>query len=295
MIDQGQIGISRRSLLRLAAALPVAGGAALLQASEPEIRVPKFNDLTDQEEIEFGRKAAAELDRSLPTLNVGPLQDYCNGMVAKLGRASKRPNMEYKAKVINTMEVNAFSILGGHMYVYRGLLNFAQNEAELAGVLAHEVGHVVGHHSATRMAGQLQAKKLWEQVKHNVLLQNPVIQQIIQKIGGPLALLAMLKYERDQEFEADMFGFYELVRTGWDPNGIIHLFERLRDATGGDPEFMKKIQQDHPPLGERVARFRKEMSSVQMPAKMTTDSMSFKAMKLALKVLPAPAKPVKNG
>ena len=55
MYDPGQIGISRRSLLRLAAALPVAGGAALLQASEPEIRVPKFNDLTDQEEIEFGR------------------------------------------------------------------------------------------------------------------------------------------------------------------------------------------------------------------------------------------------
>jgi predicted Zn-dependent protease len=288
MNHQDQIVFSRRSLLRLAAALPVAGGAALLRASEPEISVPSFNDLTDQEEIEFGRKASAELDRSLPLLNSGLLEKYCNDMTAKLGSKSKRPNMEYKAKVINTMEVNAFSILGGHMYVYRGLLNFAQNEAELAGVLAHEVGHVVGHHSATRLAGQLRAKQLWEQVKHNVLLQNPVIQQIIQKIGGPLALLAMLKYERDQEFQADMFGFYELLRTGWDPNGIIHMFERLRDATGGDPEFMKRIQQDHPPLGERVARFRKEMSSVQMPAKLTTDSLAFKVMKQGLKVLPPP-------
>jgi predicted Zn-dependent protease len=288
MNNQGQIAFSRRSLLRLAAALPLAGGAALLQASEPDINVPKFNDLTDQEEIEFGRKASAELDRNLPILNSALLEKYCNDMTAKLGSKSKRPNMEYKAKVINTMEVNAFSILGGHMYVYRGLLTFAQNEAELAGVLAHEVGHVVGHHSATRLAGQLRAKQLWDQVKHNVLLQNPVIQQIIQKIGGPLALLAMLKYERDQEFQADMFGFYELLRAGWDPNGIIHLFERLRDATGGDPEFMKQIQQDHPPLGERVARFRKEMSSVQMPPKLTTDSISFKLMKQGLKVLPPP-------
>jgi predicted Zn-dependent protease len=294
MNNQGQIAFSRRSLLRLAAALPLAGGASLLQASEPDINVPKFNDLTDQEEIEFGRKASAELDRNLPLLNSALLEKYCNDMTAKLGSKSKRPNMEYKAKVINTMEVNAFSILGGHMYVYRGLLTFAQNEAELAGVLAHEVGHVVGHHSATRLAGQLRAKQLWEQVKHNVLLQNPVIQQIIQKIGGPLALLAMLKYERDQEFQADMFGFYELLRAGWDPNGIIHLFERLRDATGGDPEFMKQIQQDHPPLGERVARFRKEMSSVQMPPKLTTDSISFKLMKQGLKVLPPPV-PQKKG
>jgi predicted Zn-dependent protease len=270
MNNQGQIAFSRRSLLRLAAALPLAGGASLLQASEPDINVPKFNDLTDQEEIEFGRKASAELDRNLPLLNSALLEKYCNDMTAKLGSKSKRPNMEYKAKVINTMEVNAFSILGGHMYVYRGLLTFAQNEAELAGVLAHEVGHVVGHHSATRLAGQLRAKQLWEQV------------------------LAMLKYERDQEFQADMFGFYELLRAGWDPNGIIHLFERLRDATGGDPEFMKQIQQDHPPLGERVARFRKEMSSVQMPPKLTTDSISFKLMKQGLKVLPPPV-PQKKG
>jgi predicted Zn-dependent protease len=294
MNHSGRTGFSRRSLLRLTAALPAVGGAALLQASEPEISVPSYNDLTDRQEIEFGRKAAAEYDAKLPILHIGPLEDYCNSMVVKLGRASKRPNMDYKARVINTMEVNAFSIMGGHLWVYRGLLEFAQNESELAGVLAHEVGHVVGHHCANKLATVLQAKHIWAQVKDNVLLQNPVIQQIIQKLGGPLAMLALLKYERDQEFQADMFGFYELLRTGWDPNGIIHMFERLRDATGGDPDLIRKIQQDHPPLGERVARFRKEMSSVRMPAKTTTDSFSFKAMKLGLKILPPPAKPQKE-
>src|SRR5260370_965362 len=178
MNDPRQFGLSRRSLLRIAATLPVAGGAALLRASEPDIKVPSYNDLTDQEEIEFGRKVGAEIESKVPILNVGPLEEYVNEIVIKLGRASKRPNMDYKAKVINTMQINAFSILGGHMYVYRGLLQFAQNEAELAAVLGHEVGHVAGHHSATKLATQVQAKKLWEQVKHNVLLQNPVIKQI---------------------------------------------------------------------------------------------------------------------
>jgi len=247
-----------------------------------------------QDDVEFGRKAAAEYDAKLPILHVGVLEDYCNSMVAKLGRASKRPNMDYKARVVNTMEVNAFSIMGGHLWVYRGLLEFAQNESELAGVLAHEVGHVVGHHCANKLATVLRAKQLWGQVKDNVLLQNPVIKQIIQKLGGPMAMLLLLKYERDQEFQADMFGFYELFRTGWDPNGIIHLFERLRDATGGDPDLIKKIQQDHPPLGERVARFRKEMSSIRMPSNPKTDTLSFKAMKLGLKILPPPAKPQKG-
>jgi predicted Zn-dependent protease len=296
MNDPGQTGLSRRSLLRLAAALPVASGAALLRASEPNISVPSFNDLTDQEEIEFGRKVGAEIESKVPLLTVGPLDEYVNDLVVKLGRASKRPNMDYKAKVINTMQINAFSILGGHMYVYRGLLQFAQNEAELACVLAHEVGHVVGHHSANKLAAQIRAKQLWEQVKHNVLLQNPVIKQIVEKLGGPLAILAMLRYEREQEFQADLFGFYEAFRCKWDPNGFVTIFDRLRQVTGGDPDLVKTIKSDHPPLGERIARLQNEMKSVSMPGKMNTDSLKFKAMKFALsKVIAPPQPPVKQG
>jgi beta-barrel assembly-enhancing protease len=289
MNDPGQFGFSRRSLLRLAAALPVAGGAALLKASEPDIKVPSFNNLTDQEEIAFGQKIAAEMDAALPLLHVGLLEEYVNDMVGKLGRASKRPNMDFKAKVINTMDVNAYSILGGHMYVYRGLLHYVNNEAELAAVLAHEVGHVVGHHSANKVMLQVKAKQLYEAVKNNVLLQNQVIRQVIQKLGGPLALLALLKYERDQEFEADLFGFYEAFRCKWDPNGFVSFFERIRQATG-DPDLMKSLKSDHPPAGERAARIRQEMTTVSMPGKMTTESLRFKAMKLSLNALPPPVK-----
>src|SRR5690349_21351342 len=207
--------ISRRALLRLSAALPLASGFSLLQAKEPQVTVPSYNTLTDEEEISFGRKVAAEFDAKLPLLGNRILDEYVNSMVAKLGRASQRPNMDYQAKVINTAEVNAFSILGGHMYVYRGLLHFIESEAELAAVLGHEIGHVAGHHSANKIMFNVRAKQLYEVVKKNVLLQNQVIRQVIEKLGGPVAILAMMKYQRDYEFQADMLGFYEVLRCSW--------------------------------------------------------------------------------
>src|SRR5271166_2082845 len=101
MTRAGYPTISRRALLRLSAALPLAGGLSLLQAKEPQITVPSYNTLTDEEEIAFGRKVAAEFDSKLPLLGIRALDDYVNSMVVKLGRASQRPNMDYVAKVVN--------------------------------------------------------------------------------------------------------------------------------------------------------------------------------------------------
>ena len=281
---------SRRAFLRLSAAFPFAGGAALLQAKEPQIIIPSYNTLTDEEEIAFGRKVAAEFDAKLPLLGNRFLDEYVNGMVAKLGRASQRPNMDYQAKVINTADVNAFSILGGHMYVYRGLLQFIQSEAELAAVLGHEIGHVAGHHSANKIMFNVRAKQLYEVVKKNVLLQNQVIRQVIEKLGGPLAILAMMKYQRDYEFQADMLGFYEVLRCNWNPDGFTEFFDKIAKMTG-DSDALRKLLSDHPEPVDRAARIRQEMAAIRLPARMTETSLSFKTMKLGLSALPPlPAK-----
>lgn len=294
MIRPANPTISRRSLLRLAAALPLAGGFAALEAAEPRITVPPYNTLTDQEEIAFGRKVAVMMEKQMPMLNIGLIDDYVDNMVKKLGRASQRPNMDYSAKVVNTRVVNAKSILGGHTYVYRGLLQFIDSEAELAAVLGHEVGHVVGHHSADNIMLQVQARKLYELVKNNVLLQNNIIQQVIEKLGGPLAVLAMMRYQRSQEFEADMLGFYEMLRCNWDPNMMVHLFQHL-ETLEGKPTFMKAVLSDHPPSGERAARIRAEMQTVRIPSRVVDNSFEFRAMKLALSALPPPPKEESKG
>ncbi len=290
MLSRLTAAISRRELLRFAAALPLSGGPAMLRASEPRVMVPAYNKLSDEEEIEFGRKIAAQMDQSprLPLLGFGPIDGYVNNMVQRLGRASQRPGMDYVAKVVNTPSVNAKSILGGHTYVYRGLLRFVQSESELAAVLAHEVGHVAGHHSANNIMIEVRAKQLYEVVKKNVRLENNVIAQVIQKLGGPLAVLALMHYQRDEEFQADMLGFYEMVRCNWDPHGMVRLFEDFHKLEG-KPTLMKAVLSDHPPSAERAGRIRKEIATARLPARMVDDSLAFKGMKAALALLPAPS------
>jgi predicted Zn-dependent protease len=278
-------GFSRRSLLKLTAALPIAGAASLLEAREPDIKILPFNKFTDQDEITFGDEWAANHDSHLNLINVGILTDYVTNLVGKLARVSKRPNLPYKAKVVNSAIINAYSFAGGHIWVNRGLLENITNEADLAAVVGHEVGHVVGHHSANEVAAILQAQGLWDKLKKNGVLQNDVVRDLIQKLA-PLLQIARMKYSRDNEFDADMFGFYEVLRANYDPNGFVRVMELLGRISGDPGSIWQRLNASHPPPAERLARIRQEAAGVQMPAHPTTDSLSFKAMKLGLKALP---------
>jgi len=287
-----QTGFSRRSLFRLAAALPVVAGPALLEAKEPDPFIAPFNKMTDEQEIAWGREVAAQLeDAQWPLFHVSPLDAYLNSMVQKLARASKRPNMDYVAKVVNTTEMNAKTLPGGHIFVFRGLLDDVQNEAELACVLGHEVGHVVGHHGANVLTGTLLFKTYWEQLQKYPQLQKQAVKEIIQKYGGALAFLALMKFSRENEFQADLFGFYEALRCNWNVNGFVTLMDRWASKYEGQPRGpIEEMKRTHPPCGERAARLRQELGTVSLPGNMTGDSLAFKAMKVALKLLPPPKK-----
>jgi len=276
---------SRRSLLKLAAALPVASGAALLNAAEPQPKILPFNKFTDQEEIAYGDQWAANYNNHVSIINVKILTDYINSLVGKLSKVSMRPNMPYRALVVNSAVVNAYSFMGGHVWVNRGLLENITNEADLAAVVGHEIGHVVGHHSANLVAAIIEAQGLWNKLKQSGATQNAQVQAIIQQLA-PLIKIAQMKYSRDNEFEADMHGFYEVLRSNYDPNGFIRVFELLQKISGDPGSVWQRLQASHPPAADRLARVRQEMTQVQMPSHPTTDSLSFKAMKLALRALP---------
>jgi len=276
---------SRRSLLKLAAALPAAGGAAILNAAEPEIKILPFNKFTDQEEIAYGDQWAANYNQRVQVINVKPLTEYVTNLVGKLAKVSKRPNLPYKALVVNSAVINAYSFMGGHVWINRGLLENITNEADMAAVVGHEVGHVVGHHSANLVAAIIQAQGLWDKLKQNSSAQSQAAQELIKKLV-PLIQIARMAYSRDNEYDADMFGFYEQIRANYDPNGFVRVFELLQRISGDPGNIWQRLQASHPPAADRLARIRKEMASVQMPAHPSTDSLAFKAMKLALRALP---------
>ena len=119
-----------------------------LRADEPKIETPSYNTMTDTQEIAIGREAAAEIEkeRKLTFVEVPRVQAYVSRVVAQLAGQSRRPQLAYSVKVVDTAQINAFALPGGFLYVNRGLIEWARSESEVAAVLGHEVGHVVGRH-----------------------------------------------------------------------------------------------------------------------------------------------------
>ena len=295
---------SRREWLRRAgmgaAALSVAPGVmgGLLTerawADEPTVADHSRGNVTDEQEIELGKQFGEQLEKEVEIVSNPVIDPYLSAMVRDLAAKSQRPNMPYYIKLVNTTDVNACSIPGGGVYLNRGLLELLTSEDELAATLAHEIGHVVGRHVINRLVLSFQARQLLKPVLDNLNKNNGVVQNIILKMGGALAMIAMLHFSREDEAQADLLGFYECLRAGWDPHGFVKEFEmidKLEKEAGGRPiPFLS----DHPPTAARLAAMKHEITLVTIPPDAKTDSMGFHACKAAMKFLPTPPKPKKD-
>lgn len=277
--------ITRRTLLTL---------PATLYAAEPKVVVPTYNTLSDAEQRPRCNFAASLEVISPSSPFPRPPIATSTAFSTALGRKSRRPNIPYIAKVANTVDVNAVSLPGGFIYVYRGLLEMVKTESELASVLSHEVGHIVGRHSANNLMLDFRARQVYEIVKRNLELRNTVIEEIIERLGGPLVILARLRYGRELEFESDLLGHYNMVRANWDPAGMVSFFKRL-SLTRKDPgDWVDSALATHPDPTERAQRIQAEIAVSRLPSGLTTNTMSFGAMKLGLKLLPSPVRPAKK-
>lgn len=280
------LGRTRRDWLRLAA----LAGPALLQAAEPKVTTPAFNTLSEPEEIALGRKFAAQYEKNIQILNSPVIDRYMTDIAGKLGNASQKPTWPYRVKVVNSSEINASAVPGGALFVQRGLLEFVEDENEMVGALAHEVGHVVARHTTNQLMAAFLARNLYERVKKNLMLENTIVEQIVEALGGPIVLLAQLKYSRENESEADLLGFYEMYRAGWHPNGLLKFFSRLQQIEG-KRNAVDVMLSDHPATNDRSRILRQELATVTITAPLREQTTQFKALKAALSVMPpAPKK-----
>lgn len=154
------------------------------------------------------------------------LKAYVRNLGLSLAKTSEMPNLPWTFTVLNDSQVNAFALPGGFVYVTRGLLALASDEAELAGVLSHEIGHVTARHSAQRYSSTV-AANIGVQVL-GVLSQAAGL----GRAGGDLASiganLALKSYSREQELESDMLGVRYMTRIGYDPQALVSFFDKLR-------------------------------------------------------------------
>jgi predicted Zn-dependent protease len=283
--------LDRRSLFRMIGmACGGAAAARMVFAKEPTISTPIYNKLTLEEEAALGAKFAVEFERKADILENPLIDAYLNGIVKKLGASSQAPFWPYQVKVVNASDINAHALPGGRLYVQRGLLEWVEDENEMVGALAHEVGHVVARHSTNEMMLNFIAANLYEKVKKNLLLENTVIERIIQQLGGPLVLLAKLKYSRDNEMQADLLGFYEMYRAGWHPNGLMKFFSQL-EKKQRQGNALDRLLSDHPPSADRANAIEREMNQLPALGPMREQSWEFQGLKTVLRMMPAPPKP----
>ena len=138
----------------------------------------------------WARKAAEGTDKQMMLLDSPLLPAYLNHLGQKVAQASRRPQIHYTFKIVDTDSVNAFSLPGGFIYVNRGLLDFVMSESELAGVVAHEVGHIVAYHSMNDVARRYWIDQGMYQLKKAGMLDNQQMVDMLQKYGGPMLLFA---------------------------------------------------------------------------------------------------------
>jgi predicted Zn-dependent protease len=204
-----------------------------------------------EREVAIGRQLAAEVDRSSKFVTDPIISEYVNRVAQNivLHSDSKVP---FTIKVIDSDEVNAFALPGGFLYVNRGLLEAAENEAEVAGVLAHEIAHVAARHGVE----QASKGELLNYVSIPLIFLGGWGGYIIRQVAGLAVPLTFLKFSRGAEKEADRLGAQYMWASGYDPNALITFFEKLQAKEKKKPGTLAKIFSTHPLNGDRITEVR---------------------------------------
>ena len=281
--------MKHRFAFALAVALVAVAGASSL-AQEPHASRAFYNTFTDEEEMSMGRTAAEDAEKARPILNDAELTAYLNEVGQKVAQASQRPQLQYHFKIVNSPSINAFSLPGGYVYVNRGLLELIESEAELAGVLGHEIGHVVAFHSMNDVARRWWADRAINEVKKAGLTPDQKIQGMLDEYGGTFLLFVNKKFSREEEDEADQLGLYNTARAGYDPNGLVIFLNRLVQVGAGQ-DLYAMLLRNHPLPEDRVGLLKEELKQVPIPGNARKNTVAFRAVKNRLRTLPPPPPP----
>jgi beta-barrel assembly-enhancing protease len=240
------------------------------------------------DEIALGRQTQQQVKAEVPQLYDPTVVRYVQSIGRRLAARASGPKYPYSFTVADYREINAFALPGGPVWVHRGAIAAAANEAQLAGVLAHEIAHVAQRHTADQLTKNLVANGLLGLL--GAVLGNDRSARTAQAAAQLLAGGYMLKFSRDDEREADRVGARILRQAGWDAREMIAFMETLRREQGRDPSSVEVFLSSHPGPAERVALLRTQLRGVSGGRR---DSSQFQRVRARLKQLP-PARPMKR-
>ena len=282
--------VKRQACRKLAPALFLAGLALspilVWATGTPNFKLG-YNFYSPQDDVQVGKENSAQVDRQLPLLKDPEALNYLNGLGKRLVALAPNNHPEYswQFRIVNSNEINAFALPGGYIYVNRGVFDAADDEAELAGVIAHECGHVVMRHG-THIASEAVLAQGGMAILTGILGQSGSLTSQLAQLGLGLGVDSLLlKNSRTAEIQADEVGTYILYLAGYDPHAMVQFFQIIARKY---PRRTSQFFSDHPNPENRIKDVDAEIARLGPPRGVKTDSPDFAAIKQRLAGLDPP-------
>ncbi|NDJ18692.1 M48 family metalloprotease [Myxacorys almedinensis A] len=221
--------------------------ADLLRGGLQVIQGIQLTRLSDSQEVDLGRQMNAQLSsQGIRLLRDPSLNQYVNTIGQRLVRNSDRPNLPFTFQVVDNKSINAFATTGGYVYVHRGLMEAADNEAQLASVIGHEIGHITGGHLLAQMRKSA--------VQRGLLTAGGLNRSTAVNLG--LQLAVNLPNNRNDEYDADRRGLTMISRAGYAQSEVVAFMQKLLSSRSS-PAFLS----NHPATSDRIVRLRQMIAS----------------------------------
>jgi predicted Zn-dependent protease len=227
------------------------------------IQVVQLSNISDRQEVQFGKQINQQLvSREIRLYRNPEINRYINEIGQRLEQQSKRSDIPYTFQVVDDKGINAFATMGGFVYINRGLIASADNEAQLASVMAHEIGHIEGRHAIQQMRQTAIARGLATAAGLNSnTLVNIGVELALQRPNG-----------RKDEFQADQLGLETLTQTGYAPSGMLGFMEKLLKKGASVPSFLST----HPATSERITALQQAINPARANVGEGLDSVAYK-------------------
>jgi hypothetical protein len=255
-------------------------------AAQTRVTMPK-NKYKVQDDVKLGRDASRQVRQQFPLLDNSQSERYVESvgerLVAAIPSEFRQPAFDYEFDVVNARDINAFALPGGPMYVNRGMIEAAKNEAEMAGVMAHEISHVALRHAT---AQQTKVNSPLNQILGiGAILGGAVLGgQAGAQAGQIFAAGYFLRYTRDYETQADILGSRIMANAGYDPRDLANMFRTIEQQSGGGraPEWLSS----HPNPGNRYQNINREASLLNVSANPIKVTREFSRVQELLRSMP---------
>lgn len=243
--------------------------------------------IPESQEISLGTEAVGEFEKEFGgRAPNNQLQDYVQDLGRKLAAVSDRRELPWEFALVNSSTPNAFALPGGKIFVTAGLFTSLGNERQLAAVLGHEIGHVCAKHNVKGMQRRMGVSALAELAAKVVSTEKAKAAKAVTAIVGNMAVL---KYSRDDEYQADSLGIKYMEKAGYNPWGMVETLEFLLKLGGPGGGRFKEMFQTHPLTGERIRKARAEVTEGYAGYHSEADdsgAMRFKQMQGLMKSIP---------